>query len=143
MQRHPSEPLIVHPLQHAPEFVGRESEQDELRSALPDNLPYFRADLRLLQGRLPEVAAEGDPVRAAIASFLMGRSTHNLPADRLGLVVPRVQLLLFQGLLRQAWEQPLLDRLYKDIGCQTLTLPFSVGDPSVQQTGRMLAGLPD
>ena len=36
----------------------------ELESAYEQNpLPYFRADIRLLQGRLPEVEAEGDPGR--------------------------------------------------------------------------------
>ena len=30
MQRHPPEPLIVHPLPHAPDFVGRERELEEL-----------------------------------------------------------------------------------------------------------------
>jgi len=95
-------------------FLRALGELDE--AYLANNLPYFRADLRLLQGRLPEVAAEGDPVRAATASFLMGRSTDSLPADQLGLSVPRVQLLLLLGRLRQAWEQPRLDRLYKDIG---------------------------
>ena len=46
-------------------------------------LPYFRADVRLLQGRLPQVEAEGDLGRTEIAAFLMGRTTR-LPADPLG-----------------------------------------------------------
>ena len=38
-----------------------------------NNRPYFRADIRLLQGRLTEVEQEGDPARTEIAAFLMGR----------------------------------------------------------------------
>jgi hypothetical protein len=67
----------------------------ELESAHALNgLPAFRADIRLLQGRLPEVAAQGDAQRAAVAAFLMGE-TGKLPPDPLGCVVPREQLLLY------------------------------------------------
>ena len=69
----------------------------ELDAAYAENpLPYFRADIRLLQGRLPEVEAEGDPGRAEVAAFLMGRS-QRLPAAPLGCVVPTAQLLLYRG----------------------------------------------
>jgi hypothetical protein len=59
-----------------------------------NGLPTFRADIRLLQGRLPEVAAAGDGQRAAVAEFLMGKS-QRLPPDPLGCVVPREHILLF------------------------------------------------
>ena len=36
-----------------------------------NNLPFFRADIRLLQGRLSEVSREADPARAEVARFLM------------------------------------------------------------------------
>src|SRR5205085_1954042 len=43
----------------------------ELEEAYRHNdLAYFRADVRLLQGRLPEAAAQGE-ARAAVAAFLM------------------------------------------------------------------------
>jgi hypothetical protein len=78
-------------------------------------LPCFRADVRLLQGRLPRVAAEGDGARTAIAAFLMGNTTE-LPPDRLGCAVPLHQLLLLRrqrcrGSLFQVTED-----LYRDIG---------------------------
>ncbi len=77
-------------------------------------LAYFRADIRLLQGRLPQVAAEGDDARTAIADFLMGRMK-SLPPDPLGCTVPRVQLLLY--LRRSAPGQGAsLEQLYHDIG---------------------------
>ncbi len=59
-------------------------------------MPYFRADVRLLQGRLPLVAAEGDDVRSAAAAFLMGH-TRTLPPDSLGCAFPRDYLQLYSG----------------------------------------------
>ncbi len=60
----------------------------ELEAAYEQNpLPYFRADIRLLQGRLPRVEAEGDTGRTEIAAFLMGRTTRT-PPDLLGLRRP-------------------------------------------------------
>ncbi len=45
----------------------------ELEEAWARNdFAYFRADIRLLQGRLPEVAREGEDTRTAVAEFLMG-----------------------------------------------------------------------
>ena len=79
-------------------------------------MPYFRADVRLLQGRLAEVGDEGDSVRAAVASFLMGERTDRLPPDVLGLAVPRLQLLLIQGRHREAWALPRPAQLYGAIG---------------------------
>ena len=67
-----------------------------------NNLPFFRADIRLLQGRLNEVEKEGDPARTEVARFLMGRATR-LPGDALGCVIPRVQLLLYLGRTADAW----------------------------------------
>jgi hypothetical protein len=78
-------------------------------------LPYFRADLLLLQGRLPEVAAVGDSTRTAIADFLMGRTTE-LPPDQLGGAVPREQILLYLGHLDRVGRAALLEGLYRDIG---------------------------
>jgi AAA ATPase domain len=69
----------------------------ELDEAYEHNpLGYFRADLRLLQGRLAEVQSEGDPARTAIADFLMGR-TMQLPPEPLGCAIPRAQILLYLG----------------------------------------------
>jgi hypothetical protein len=94
-------------------FLRTQGELDEAHAHSP--LAYFRADVRLLQGRLPEVAAEGDSARAAIAAFLMGRTTE-LPPDLLGLSAARVQLLLYLGRHQQAWRTPQPQRLYKEIG---------------------------
>src|SRR5262249_39327647 len=67
----------------------------ELEEACQHNdLPYFRADVRLLQGRLPEVEREGDPARSAMAAFLMGR-TATVPPPALGCAVPRAQAWLY------------------------------------------------
>ena len=82
-----------------------------------NNLPYFRADVRLLQGRLPLVAAEADPGRTAVAAFLMGETTALPPGD-LGGVVPREQLLLYLGRLERAGHSAVLADFYQDIGWQ-------------------------
>src|SRR5581483_706050 len=63
-----------------------------------NNMAYFRADVRLLQGRLADVAAEGDPARADVACALRGEGP--IPAaDPLGLVIPKGQLLIYAGRL--------------------------------------------
>lgn len=80
-----------------------------------NNLDYFRADVRLLQGRLPHVAAEGNAGRTAVAAFLMGETTA-LPDDDLGGVVPRDQVLLYLGRLGQVGRSTLLADFYQDIG---------------------------
>jgi hypothetical protein len=80
-------------------------------------LPCFRADVRLLQGRLPHVAAEGDETRTKIASFLMG-STNDLPPDRLGCAVPHHQLLLLGGQPRRGSSFFVTERLYRELGWQ-------------------------
>jgi hypothetical protein len=95
-------------------FLRALGELDQAYEA--NRLPYFRADIRLLQGRLPEVAAEGDPVRTAIAWFLRGQATDRTPPDLMGLTVPRIQLVLVAGRLGRAGELPRLDGLYKQIG---------------------------
>jgi hypothetical protein len=88
----------------------------ELEEAYQYNhLPYFRADVRLLQCRLPEVAAEGDSTRTAVAAFLMGETTFLLP-DQLGGAVPREQLLLYLGQLDRVGSSALLAGFYHDIG---------------------------
>jgi tetratricopeptide (TPR) repeat protein len=90
----------------------------EYKEALALNpLPYFRADIRLLQGRLPHVAAEGDETRTAIAAFLMGR-TKELPPDRLGCAIPPIQLLLYQGQFHRLGPFGIFAELYQDIGWQ-------------------------
>jgi hypothetical protein len=78
-------------------------------------LPSFRADIRLLQGRLPQVAAEGDEPRTAVAAFLMGQ-TGQLPPSVLGCSVPRLQLLLYLGRYSVAWHTNGMEQLYGDIG---------------------------
>jgi hypothetical protein len=80
-----------------------------------NNLAYFRADIRLLQGRLPHVAAEGDSSRTDVAAFLMGETTA-LPDDHLGGVVPRDQALLYLGRLERVGRSALLGGFYQDIG---------------------------
>jgi hypothetical protein len=88
----------------------------ELEEAYRHNdLPYFRADIRLLQGRLPEVAREGEDTRTATAEFLMGRTTQP-PPSLLGCAVPRGQILLYLGSLTQSRQIDQLDPLYQDIG---------------------------
>ena len=59
-----------------------------------NNLPFFRADIRLLQGRLDEVEREGDPARTEVARFLMGRATR-MPANALGCVIPACRCCFF------------------------------------------------
>jgi hypothetical protein len=91
----------------------------ELEEAYQNNpLPCFRADIRLLQGRLPEVAAEGDPTRTPLAQFLMGQ-TNELPPDVLGSVIPREQLLLYLGRLDRARRSAIMEPFYKDIGWES------------------------
>jgi hypothetical protein len=88
----------------------------ELDEAFAHNdLPFFRADIRLLQGRLAEVEAVGDSARAAVAAFLMGR-TRALPPDVLACAVPREQLLLLLGRLDRMGRAADLQELYGDIG---------------------------
>jgi hypothetical protein len=88
----------------------------EIEPAYAHNpLGYFRADIRLLQGRLPEVAAEGDEARTAVAAFLMGR-TSELPPDSLGCAIPRLQVLLYCNPAVIAGRADSLDGLYKQIG---------------------------
>jgi hypothetical protein len=94
-------------------FLRALGEFDEAYARHP--MPYFRADVRLLQGRLPEVAAEGDEVRSAAAAFLMGRS-QALPPDSLGCAVPRDQLLLYLGRPGAAEHTAGMAALYQDIG---------------------------
>jgi hypothetical protein len=81
-----------------------------------NNLPFFRADIRLLQGRLTEVTREGDPARAAIAEFLMGRRTPSLPPDPLGCVIPRAQVLLYSGRFGDAWLASQPEKVYEMFG---------------------------
>jgi hypothetical protein len=68
-----------------------------------------------LQGRLPQVAAEGDEARSAVAAFLMGR-TKALPPSVLGCAVPRLQLLLYLGRHSAAWHTTGMEQLYGDLG---------------------------
>lgn len=83
-----------------------------------NDMPYFRADIRLLQGRLPEVAAEGDSTRTAIAAFLMGQSK-TLPPQPLSCPIPRDQLLLYLGRLSQIGQSVLFEKLYHEIGWES------------------------
>jgi hypothetical protein len=78
-------------------------------------MAHFRADIRLLQGRLPQVALEGDAMRSATADFLMGRSAE-LPPDLLGCAVPRDHLLLYLSRLGAAGHMAGLEDLYQHIG---------------------------
>jgi hypothetical protein len=88
----------------------------ELDAAYEQNtLAYFRADVRLLQGRLPEVAAEGDSARTRVAAFLMGQA-EELPADLLGCAIPRDQLALYRGRLDPRRRPALMQGLYQEFG---------------------------
>jgi hypothetical protein len=88
----------------------------ELEEAYAHNdLPFFRADIRLLQGRLPEVEAIGDSARTAVAAFLMGH-TRTLPPDVLAGAVPREQLLLLQGRLDRMRRAAAMEGLYREAG---------------------------
>lgn len=80
-----------------------------------NDLPYFRADARLLQGRLPTVAGEGDDTRSAAAAFLMGQTT-DLPPSVLGCAVPRGHVLLLLGRFQAVRDAARLDVLYRDLG---------------------------
>lgn len=80
-----------------------------------NDLPYFRADIRLLQGRLPEVEREGESTRTATAEFLMGRTTKP-PPSLLGCAVPRAHILLYLGRLTQSRQIAELDSLYQLMG---------------------------
>jgi hypothetical protein len=91
----------------------------ELEEAYRCNeLPYFRADLRLLQGRLPEVAAEDEPSRTAIAAFLMGEKPEGdrVPPQPLSCAVPRDQLLVYLGRLAEVRHAAGLERFFHEIG---------------------------
>jgi hypothetical protein len=88
----------------------------EFEEAYANNdLPYFRADIRLLQGRLPAVEREGESTRTATAQFLMGRTT-KLPPSMLGCAVPRAQILLYLSQLTKCWQVSQLDPLYQLMG---------------------------
>jgi hypothetical protein len=82
---------------------------------LHNNFPYFRADILLLQGRLPRVAAEREDTRTAIAAFLMGKTTA-LPSQPLGAAIPRDQLFLYSGRFSKIQQLNLLDDFYHEIG---------------------------
>jgi tetratricopeptide (TPR) repeat protein len=83
-----------------------------------NNLPYFRADIRLLQGRLPQVATEQETTRTAQAAFLMGKTTI-LPSEPLGAAIPRDQLLLYLGRFSLIQQSNLLDDYYHEIGWES------------------------
>jgi hypothetical protein len=88
----------------------------ELEEAYSHNgLSHFRADIRLLQGRLPEAAAESDDGRTTTARFLMGE-TIALPSGALGCAIPRAQLLLYLGRLQSAWKSAAMSELYGEMG---------------------------
>ncbi|MCI0355051.1 MAG: hypothetical protein L0099_08440, partial [Acidobacteria bacterium] len=88
-------------------------EFDEARACC--ELPYFQADILLMQGRLPEVAAVGDSTRTPVAAFLMGM-TKELPPDQLAGAIPRQQILLYLGRLDRVWPATHLENLYHEIG---------------------------
>src|SRR5262249_4079101 len=88
----------------------------ELEEAYQHNeLPFFRADARLLQGRLPEAAREGDPARSAVAEFLMGVNAQP-PPSVLGCAVPRAWALLYLGRLHQAGDAAESAPFYHELG---------------------------
>jgi hypothetical protein len=80
-----------------------------------NELPYFRADILILQGRLPRVAEIGDSTRTPIAQFLMGKTT-DLPPDQMGSTFPRAQFLLYLGELNRVFRSSDRGVFYGDIG---------------------------
>lgn len=82
---------------------------------LHHELPFFRADILLLQGHLPHVAAAGDSSRTAVADFLMGK-TWQLPPDQLASAIPREQLLLYRGRLEGVRRAASQGSFYHEIG---------------------------
>lgn len=104
-------------------------ELDEAHANNP--LPSFRADVRLIQGRLPHVAAEGEPTRTAVAEFLMGKTT-TLPPSVIACPVPRLHIMLYLGRHAEAWRSAGMEELYRDLGwggerarCQLLLAELS------------------
>jgi hypothetical protein len=88
----------------------------EFDDAVEQNrLPYFRADIRLLQGRLTQVEHEGEPARTAIAEVLMGRASR-FPPEPLGCAIPRVQVLLYLGRPADAWRCVQSAELFASMG---------------------------
>jgi hypothetical protein len=107
-----------------------------------NNLPYFRADIRLLQGRLPHVAAEREETRTAMAAFLMGKTT-TLPSEPSGAAIPRDQFLLYLGSFSKIQQSKLLDDFYHQIGwegdrarCLLILAEAAIrqGEPSLGRT---------
>ncbi len=94
-------------------FLRALGELDEAYALHP--MAYFRADVRLLQGRLPEVAAEGSDARTLTAAFLMGQ-TRELPPDVLSCALPRQQLLLYLNRLGVERHTEALAAVYQDLG---------------------------
>jgi hypothetical protein len=94
-------------------FLRGLGELDEAYALHP--MAYFRADVRLLQGRLPEVAAEGSDARTIAAAFLMGESREP-PPDVLSLALPRDQLLLYLGRLQVERHSAALTAVYGEFG---------------------------
>jgi hypothetical protein len=94
-------------------FLRSLGELEEARER--NDLPYFRADIRLLQGRLPEVARDGEGTRTAVAEFLMGRTTEP-PPSVLGCAMPRALVLLYLGRLAESRQIAHLDSLYQLMG---------------------------
>jgi hypothetical protein len=81
------------------------------------SLADLRADIRLLQGRLPLVAREGDSARTAVAAFLMGQ-TREVPPELLSSTAWRLQVLLYLGRYSQARQSGRLERFFGEVGCQ-------------------------
>lgn len=78
-------------------------------------LPWFRAEIRLLQGRLPEVAALGEPTRTATAAFLMGQTT-DLPPQPMGTAISRDQLRAYLNPHTSGQQAAVLEKLYLEMG---------------------------
>jgi hypothetical protein len=118
----------------------------ELDGAYEQNpLPYFRADIRLLQGRLTQVQREGDSARTAIAEFLMGQRTTPLPPDPLGCAIPRAQLWLYLGRIAEAGLSAEPERVYELIGweddrsrCQLWRAEVACRRDDLENTRRLL-----
>lgn len=79
------------------------------------SMSNFRAEIRLLQGRLPEVAALDDDHSTAVAAFLMGQ-TIQIPSTINRCAIALGQLHLYRGEFAAALRVARIEDLYERYG---------------------------